>query len=110
MSVEKKCIVPHDDYYFRCSSNTLKRNSKTCTSHSIRMDYVEQIIVDELKKIVRKYHSNKLLEQLAEDYCFNKLKNDNSCALQNSYMNKLHQITREIDKLYADKISRTFTK
>ena len=97
-------------YYFRCSSNTLKRNSKTCTSHSIRMDYVEQIIVDELKKIVRKYHSNKLLEQLAEDYCFNKLKNDNSCALQNSYMNKLHQITREIDKLYADKISRTFTK
>ena len=97
-------------YYFRCSTNALNRNNEICTSHSVRMDYVEQTIKNELKKLIMKYHNNNLLKQLAEDYCFNKLKNDNSFALQNSYLLKLNHIIHEIDKLYSDKTSRAYTR
>lgn len=93
-------------YYFRCSTNTKSLEKSSCTPHSIRMDYAENIILEALTNIIKKYYDRNLLETVAEEF-FNRNVDLNDFAnLLDSYNKKIHEITSEIDKLYSDKISR----
>lgn len=93
-------------YYFRCSTNTKSLTATACTTHSIRMDYVEDKVLDVLSNIIRANYDRSKFEIIAEEYLNRTTKLDNLTNLLDLYSKKIHEITIEIDRLYSDKISR----
>ncbi len=92
-------------YYFRCSTYTSYARLHLCTSHCIRMDYVENIVVNKIKEICNSYlDKNNLInvtkqkiEEFRENNTFSK---DFESA--NLLLNKL---SLEIDSIYEDKLN-----
>ena len=92
-------------YYFRCSSNTTALNSKSCSPHSVRMDLVENTVIEVLTKLLHTHYNRELLENISEEYFSNYYAESNYTKQLNSYNERLKELTYEIDKIYSDKIS-----
>ena len=92
-------------YYFRCKSSLSASEPIGCRPHSIRMDYVEDLVLDVFNNLLQKNRNQKLLKKIsAKYYCSHFEKKDYTNKL-NTYKEKLQELISEIDKLYSDKIS-----
>ena len=92
-------------YYFRCKTSTSPTANIRCNSHSVRMDYVENIILNFLYSLLKKYHNPILLEEISKKYLYNYFKDKNIISQLNTYTEKYQELTHEIDNLYSDRIS-----
>ena len=90
-------------YYFRCSTY-LSSEKKSCISHSLRMDLLEDLVINILNRIVEKYHNSNMFNTI-----FHKLYSSYYVQINNeqqniNYKNMLTTLAYEIDKLYDDKL------
>ena len=92
-------------YYFRCKTSTSPTTNIRCNSHSVRMDYVENIILNFLYSLLKKYYNPILLEEISKKYLYNYFKDKNILSQLNTYTEKYQELTHEIDNLYSDRIS-----
>ena len=92
-------------YYFRCNTYVASTRLRLCTSHSIRMDYVEKLVIDKLETLLQTFNPKEELinitKQKLQDYNINKL---NIKKLE-EYKIKLSKLVLEIDNIYNDKLS-----
>ncbi len=92
-------------YYFRCNTYASYAQLGYCTPHSIRMDYVEKVVIDKLKTILLNF-SNKnemirIAKQKLDELENNKLYIDD---LENC-KKKLSKLVLDIDNIYNDKLN-----
>ena len=92
-------------YYFRCKSSTTAINTLHCSTHSIRVDYVEKTIINILTDLLTRYYKRDLLENLSEEYFYNNFEKNNFMDQINTYNKKIQELTCEIDQLYSDRNS-----
>lgn len=91
-------------YYFRCSTYTSYARLKLCTSHSIRMDFVENIVISKIKDICNSYFDKTNIEYIAKQKLSESKKNNTySKELKNTNL-LLNKIKLEIDNIYEDKL------
>ncbi len=89
-------------YYFRCNTHISNKTFQKCFSHSFRMDYVENFIIQTLKDlIISNYNKNKL-HDFARNYFL--LKNKEYKQNLDFYIDQLNKVKSQIDKLYNDKL------
>lgn len=92
-------------YYFRCSTYTSYARLKLCTSHSIRMDYVENIVVNKIKKICNSYLDKENIKNVTK-LKIEELKNKNTYSKDlESFNLMLNKLIVEIDNIYEDKLN-----
>lgn len=92
-------------YYFRCSTYTANSRLDVCTSHSIRMDYVENLVTQTLKKLLNSFLDKNDMITISKQK-INEQKNSNLHSSDlNNYMNNLEKLSHEIDTIYNDKLS-----
>ncbi len=92
-------------YYFRCSTYTSYSKLGYCTTHSIRMDYVEKIVIAKLKTILQNFSRKDLMINIAKQRLKKQKQTDlNTNELEDSKM-QLSKLTSEIDNLYNDKLA-----
>ena len=86
-------------YYLRCSSYI---SNKSCTYHSIRLDYVQNIVINKLNEILQTFNEE---EKLAK-FIINKLSNNKNINKSfKEYKKRLSKLEIEIDSLYNDKLN-----
>ncbi len=92
-------------YYFRCNTYTTGARLGLCTVHSIRMDYVEKIVLDKIKKILQNFNEkDKMIDVTKQKLEERRKKNIYIKELEESKI-KLSKLVLEIDNLYNDKLS-----
>ncbi len=92
-------------YYFRCSTYTSYARLKYCTSHSIRMDYVENLVTKKIKEIIQNFKErDKMINITKQKLAEKKNKNKYEKELEDC-KNKLSKISLEIDSIYNDKLN-----
>lgn len=92
-------------YYFRCSTYTSYARLGYCTSHSIRMDYIEKLVVDKLKTILQTFNEKPKMINVTKQKLEEQKKNNLYInELENSKI-KLSKLVLEIDNIYNDKLS-----
>lgn len=103
MYCSSRHLASGNKYYFRCGNNI---KNHTCSPHSVRMDYVENFIIESIHDIINK-HSNQqifynlVLKKLEEDFSDSSIKKKELSNLSS----KLVSINNFIDKLSDDYIS-----
>lgn len=92
-------------YYFRCSTYTSYAKLGLCTSHSIRMDYIENIVVNKIKAILENFNEKDKMIDIAKQ----KIKEQKQEKLYIDALveckSRLSKISLEIDSIYNDKLS-----
>lgn len=92
-------------YYFRCSTYTAYARLGLCTVHSVRMDYVEKIVLDKIKTILQNFNEkDKMIDVTKQKLEEQRKKNIYIKELEESKI-KLSKLVLEIDNLYNDKLS-----
>lgn len=110
MYCSSRHLASGNKYYFRCSTNTSGKNNKMCSPHSIRMEYVQELVLDNIKQIIIENYDQEILKDIIKQY-INKLSKQNNLVNKiDFYNNQLSEITSDIDKLYSDKISRHYRR
>ncbi len=92
-------------YYFRCSTYIKNARLGLCSSHNIRMDFVESIINKKILDILSNFFNEddfikvtkQKIREKAKKNCFEKEIED--------YNIKLNKLSQEIDTIYNDKLS-----
>lgn len=110
MYCSSRHLASGNKYYFRCSTNTSCKNDKMCSPHSIRMEYVQDLVITTIKKIITDNYNKEVLKNIIEKHLTKFFNKDNYTNELNSYTRQLSEITIEIDKLYSDKTSRNFSR
>lgn len=99
-------IVPKKDkHYLRCRTYAKFTKLKKCTSHSIRADFVEQSIWNEVNKLIKGFITSEELIDIAKNIINNDKKIVNNKNIIEELRIKVLNITKDIDKIYMDKIS-----
>lgn len=92
-------------YYFRCSTYTSYAKLRLCTSHSIRMDYVENLVLSKIKEILEDFNEKDKMIDIAKQ----KIKDQNQKKIYiyelEIFKSRLSKILLEIDSIYNDKLS-----
>ena len=76
-----------------------------CYPHSIRMDHVENLILNTLNTLIYKYYNPKNFQKIAEQYFSWQIEKYKYNDKITYYNNKISELTVQIDKLYDDKLS-----
>lgn len=92
-------------YYFRCSTYTSYSKLGYCTPHSIRMDKVEDIVVDKLKHIIYSFKNRERMIKIAKQKIDEKCRKDEEEVKLKECKKKLEKILLEIDNIYLDKLN-----
>ena len=92
--------------YFICRTYQRFTNERKCTTHSIRVEYVTEKVIEQVKSVCDKFINdvdfNKLLEQINKDMQEEKIKQGKDLITLKA---KLHELTAKIDSAYDDKLS-----
>lgn len=94
-------------YYLRCRTYTSYAKLGYCTSHSIRMDSVEKVVINKLKSIIQSFDKNLEMINLAKQKLAKQKLTKNKLE---EYENKLSKITIEIDSMYNDKLNKILSE
>ena len=92
-------------YYFRCITHISQGKYGYCYPHSIRMDHVENLILNTLNNLIDKYYNQKKFESIAEHYFSKQIEKYKYSDKIKYYNNKISELTIQIDKLYDDRLS-----
>lgn len=99
-------IVPKNNkYYLRCRTYAKFTKLNKCTSHSIRADLVEQGIWNEVNKLISSCITKEELIFIAKNIINNNKTINNDKSIIEELKTKVLNITKDIDKIYMDKIS-----
>ena len=92
-------------YYFRCNTYATNTKLSYCTSHSIRMDYVEQLIIDRIKQIIHNFsEKNKMIAVTKQKLQELKQNNTYISELEKCKI-RLSKLLLDIDNIYNDKLN-----
>lgn len=102
----------HDYTYLRCRRKS--ENPLTCiNSGSIRYDYLEGIILDEIRKLIKKYSDDKLIEKvIAQQLDLKKEQNKRIEEINyqiSFYETQLNKKKNVLKELYQDKVEGIIT-
>ncbi|MBR2744903.1 MAG: recombinase family protein [Clostridia bacterium] len=103
MNCSSRHLASGVKYYFRCNTN-IQSKYPHCSPHSIRMDYVQNFVVDTIKAFIKKYGNLQELITLSKKCLTDYQNTDSSKNSIIDYKKSIHIIEDEIDKLYADKL------
>lgn len=99
-------IVPKKDkYYLRCRTYAKFTKLKKCTSHSIRADLVERNVSIEIQNMIKSCIDIEQLTDIAMNAISSKKYYKDSICTIDKLNIRLENINKDIDKIYADKIS-----
>lgn len=102
------CSASQKKYYFRCSTYVKDKNK--CTSHLISKDVMEQIVCSKVKEVIVQYLDEEKLINIAVDIVDNFINKNKGKWNENEIYINLEKITREIDSLYNDKLSKIISE
>lgn len=102
MNCSSRHLTTGVKYYFRCT--TYLRNTNSCTSHSLRMDYVEKEITNLLHDFIRDYFNPNTFERITKKFYFKYFQLNNQIELISNYQKKFTTLSLQIDQLYNDKL------
>lgn len=96
---KKRIVIQKNGKYYYTMCNNYRKNSKLnlCTSHSNNYYAIEDIIFDNLKKIINNIDLNLLVYNLSSKLNSDYLKN---------YDSKINFLKNNIDNLYIDKLNK----
>ena len=106
--MKKKSSMKHD--YLVCS-NTQQHYSKCPNTNAVRYEMIEQVILEELNKIITKYFNEELLKKYLTDYFKQNLKKEND-ELDKQKLELIKRLKKNeicLKKLYEDKIAGLLT-
>lgn len=92
-------------YYFRCKTHISKTNSEYCSPHSLRMDYVQNLIISIVNKFIYDYFDEKIFHELIIKYVEKNYNSFNYAEKLKQYELEISALSEQIDKLYEDKLS-----
>ncbi len=110
MYCSSRHLASGNKYYFRCSTNTSQKNINTCTPHSVRMEYVQTLVLNTIRNIIIQNYNKILLQNTIKQHLDKILLLNSYTEKINSYTHQIEKLSVEIDKLYSDKISRYFSR
>ena len=105
MNCSSRHLASGTRYYFRCLTHISQGKYGLCSPHSMRMDHVENLILNTLNTLVNKYYNPQELESIAEQYFSKQIEEYNYNDKIAYYNNKISELTVQIDKLYDDRLS-----
>jgi len=92
-------------YFIRCLTYTRYSKLKKCTLHGMDLDYLTELVLDDIRGICKKYLNKKALSQIAKEEV-EKAKQEKSLDAElESLQEKINKITIIIDKIYTDKLN-----
>ncbi len=92
-------------YYFRCSTYASYTKLKLCTSHSIKMNYVEGIVINKIHELLNNFLSkNKMVDVARNQIHTLNIKNLHINEIRN-FKEILNKLNIEIDTIYNDKLN-----
>lgn len=106
MSCSSRNLNSNTIYYFRCITYARNTLLSSCSSHLIRIDYVENIVVQTLENLINSYNLNTTFKSILSKKI---LLSNNQKYHNNLYTDmkiQLQQILYEIDNLYEDKLRK----
>lgn len=105
MGCSSRHLASGNVYYFRCNTYVSYGKIGYCIPHSIRMDYVENLITENLTNLINQFYNRddfiKVIKKIVQNQKQNNLlKNELSIC-----KNQINRLSCEIDNLYNDKLS-----
>jgi len=95
--------------YIICNNYRLYYKYNVCTSHSFNYDYLEEGVLDIIKRIAFQFLNEQELRNKAKNIKIDNPKLDLEKELSSLEQN-LHKITTNLDKMYLDKLEGTITE
>lgn len=92
-------------YYFRCSTYTSYTRLRYCTSHSIRMDYVEKLVIRKLIEIIKEFYEKDKMMMVTKQKLQEEKNNSKYKKELEECKTNLSKISIDIDNIYNDKLS-----
>ena len=92
-------------YYFRCNTYAAHAKLGFCTPHSIRMDYVEKLVTDKLKKIFQNFNEKDKMITVTKQLLKEQRQNSSYTRELEEYKSRLSKLVLEIDNIYNDKLN-----
>jgi len=85
-------------YYLNCKSN--QKNASCENKYAIRLDYLEELIVNEINKIIKKYSDKSSIETALQDYEKLEEKTDKKKVFLEKEIEQLNKSIEDKQKLY----------
>ncbi len=92
-------------YYFRCNTYTSYAKLGYCTSHCIRMDHVEQLVINKLKELFQNFNDIDKMTDITKQKIEEQKQNANYISELEKCNITYSRLTLEIDNIYNDKLS-----
>lgn len=105
MGCSSRKLCAGNVYYFRCSTYTSYARLGYCTSHSIRMDYVEKLVTDKLKTILQNFNEKDKMINVTKQKLEEQKQNNLYITGLQECKTKLSKLDLEVDSIYNDKLS-----
>ena len=92
-------------YYFRCNTYISYGKLGYCCPHSIRMDYVENLVTQKITNLINQFYNKDTFIKLIKKTLLNYKQSNSQKTEFSIYQNQINKISSEIDNLYNDKLS-----
>ena len=96
--------------YIVCNYYRMYSKKHLCTSHSFNYDTLEEIIINQLRKIFAKCLNNDITLQKAKAYYKNANKQNDKYARYDETLKKIKNKKEQNDKMYMDKLEEKITE
>ena len=96
--------------YIVCNYYRMYSKQHLCTSHSFNYDTLEEIVINQLKKIFEKCLNNDITLQKAKAYYKNANKQNDRYARYDEALKEIKKKKEQNDKMYMDKLEEKITE